>query len=270
MPVSKDILTKLHEEFYGVQDDFIDKMIKGSINKKETRTFTFDCSKRSKRYNHTFDGKLNDYYTNFKISPASVLKYLSLEVGGQEFENLKLFRFLGTEPEFYQMSGGRMLPHLLYHDNIIRFETVPTYTGNITVSYDVITKDDNEQIYQEQYTGTECLSDSTESNIKLNYNHPIVKIYAFIETDDVEDVRIILNDVDHGLILDKNEIGKDGKQYYSIEFGDDTSLNFSKIDKPYIKITTKVPHPEMDANIVAIGKQIIQRKGGYAAARYSK
>lgn len=98
--------------------------------------------------------------------------------------------------------------------------------------------------------------------IPINYSHPIEKIYAHISTDDVKDVRIMLDDNDYDLVLKKEH------NYYIIDFGTHP-INFSRIRKAKLIIVTGASHPGTHVNIFGISKQIIRRMHGMCGQAYS-
>ena len=276
----------LHQKFFGAQDEYFDNKYDSSKSYKhdgivkETRTFTFEVPS-AKLIRHVFCDHAKygrEAYTNFRITPSGYVKSVELEVGGQRQEKTCRFKYLRTEPELYQMSRGRAIPRLCDHKNVLNIETETA--GTFILSYDVVKgiqniniaqedsgccADNTEDIiYQEQYTGEEDLSDTTETMIRLNYNHPITRIYTHISTDDVKDVRIILNGEDYGLIFKKNY------DYYEIDFGSKNSINFSLIDNAILKITTNNPHPKDKVNTFAIGKQVVRRMDGKSGMIFSK
>lgn len=286
--MSKEVLTLLHDLYIGAQDKGVDvppeRGWKHDGIVKETRTFTFH--KRDNELLKIFlslptkyDAKYeNEAYTNFKVSPLEAFDYkedgylpiyMRLSFSDHDIERLSCFRCMNTQPQFYQMSEGRAIPALKNCSNIVEIWT-PNYKRPITVSYDVVTsisKDGTtlyeDYIEQEQFTGTEVLGSTTKTSIKLNYNHPIIMLYAFIYAQDVEDVRILLDGKDHGLVMEQKSNG-----YYEFTFGHETSVNFSRIQNPVLHITTKNPQPDKFVNVFAISKQVVRRMDGIALAGY--
>jgi hypothetical protein len=278
-------LKQLHDTFYGPQDKYdaeaLAKMNKPrfDLNVKDTRTFTFYSPPYGSKFVHYIsreygyknkEGKTPysqyacEAYTNFRITPSSAISDISLEVGGQRFERPSLYKFLNKDIEFSEMSNGNALPALANSSNKIIFET--NCECQVTISYDVISylnPDETTEvmIHSEQFTGTKTIN-SKNSKIKLNYNHPITEIYAFLPPNTI-DARILLNDEDYNLILTKKD------NYYHIYFGDETSINFSRVDVAFLKLTLE-DDTEYGVSVVAINKHLIRRMSGMAGMSWTK
>lgn len=278
-------LQELHDRFYGAQDKYDTKALakcnqpRYNFNVKETRTFTYDSPYKRKKFRHTLslpydfvneEGKKpnsqykGEAYTNFKITPSSAIYDISLEVGGQKFNRPVLSKFLNKDIEINEMSNGHALPALGHHTNDIFFET--DCEGQVTISYDVITHENPDEVsesmvYGEQFTGTETIT-SKFSKIHLPYNHPIVEIYAFLPPNTI-DARILLDGEDHNLVLTKKD------NYYHIEFGNETSINFSRIDRPVLQLKLE-EDGHYEVNVVGIYKSIVRRMSGMAGLAFSK
>lgn len=290
-----DTLLSLHKTYLGAQDKGVDvpnsRNWKHDLVVKETRMVRFEVpshqiemniepsTTKMADYDDIIDGKKHEHtlspahrsmeaYTNFRVSPASAIESVALTMGAhREVEHLRLFKHLGTDPVFYQMSEGRAIPALSRSPNSIKIIT--NKIGPVDVSYDVVSslEDEDHQgmtentIYAEQYAGTEELSTTeTKTKLRLNFNHPIVKIYLFTNAKDVEDARILLDGHDHGLILEK--VG----DHYEFTFGHGTSVNFSRVQNQFLLITTKTPAPAgSTADIFAIHKQVVRRMNGVAS-----
>lgn len=307
--MSAALVEELHGLSYGAQDNAIDKWLeiqkdelaKATLNTqppavfKETRTFTYDVSDSSTAtfrhvISHGYGYNSEEYaanarykdeaYTNFKISPVDAIKGVELLIGGQRIENLHLFRFLETEPQFYQMSEGRYLPALSYHSNEIKVTSnyeENGYKGPITISYDVLTVPSTEKsssiiIYQEEWTGGKEILSNDEMKMKLNirFNHPLVKVYAFIDAENIKSVILTIyfhyNSENKAYMFPL--IKADDKSYYYIEFGDKVSINFSRITEAYIQV--EADSNIKNANVFGIAKQIVRRMNGMAGAAFSK
>ena len=277
------MLKQLHYEFYGTQDKYYTETLANcnkpsfNLNVKEKRTFTFDSPPNGKKFHHILSfpyGFKNEKdetpysqyegeaYSNFKITPSSAISDISLEVGGQRFERLHLYKFLNKDIHFNEMSNEIALPALKHHSNDIHFET--NCECQVTISYDVVThlnpnETTHNMIYSEQFTFTETIT-SKYSKIKLLYEHPIIEIYAFLPPNTI-DARILINGHDYNLILTKKD------NYHHILFGDETSINFSCIDNPVFQLILE-DDCKYDVNIVAIYKSLIRRLGGMARLVY--
>jgi hypothetical protein len=263
-------LNELHELYYGTQDEaFKDVPVMSPFKSKkvlETRTHTFYCDPKERKLVKIRYSFKNQGVTNFKITPASSLNYVELEVGGQRFGRCILFTKLHNEVKLDLISDTNVFPILEFHDICIIFETCES--ASITVSYDIVeleTPYDDKTYYsmlikQEQYTGDELLKDGI---IKLNYNHPIICIYAFLP-DDVEDARIILNNTDHNLVLTRKD------NYYYYNFGEITTINFSRVDNVKLVVKTTVPHPTFTTDVYAISKQMVMILQNMAGLKFSK
>jgi hypothetical protein len=289
-------LADLHEAFYGTQDNAFDTFVsqvasgdKSTIQPvgvfKETRTFTFDVKPGDKPIQHILSPGYkkdetfkNEAYTNFKISPVDAVIELQLEVGGQRHESLNLFRFLKTEPQFYQMSEGRYVPALAEHENIIKIITDKNsihtkssgYEGPITISYDVLTIESTEEmkqtmIQQEQWGGVWNVPGAGKKYLgQISFNQPVVKIYAFIDADNVSSVKILMNGADKTHIVPLEKTGS----YFFIEFGNNTSVNFSRVREALIEVEAEGDIKSV--NVFGTVKQLIRILQGMAGAAFSK
>ncbi len=292
------LLEELHEKFRGAQDEWdkydgdnipycvYPKYDKSSV---ETRTFTFNITNEDKLISHEITcNDIEEGYTNLKITPAENLEKIDLLIGGQRLERNKLFRKLKTDPTFFQMSNGKILPALELHTNEIIL--YPTVEGTYTISYDVLKNSDEnftfakkyndctnknyrhtenaERYYQEQnFNKIIKLDGNRKFEVKnINFNHPIVMIYVFITPNpEIEDIRLILDDIDYGLVATKKE------DYYCFYFGDKNSINFSRIQYPTLSVTLKEELDiEFDVDIYGIGKQIIRRMQGMCGSAFAK
>lgn len=275
-------LKELHNKYLGAQDQGCDvpseRGWKHDGIVKETRTFTFHHHNGIIHFTISPKSHSKEAYTNFKISPLSAFDatmnqhlpiYISLYFEDHEIERCVLFKCLQTEPQFYQMSNGRAIPALPNCSNRVKIYT-PEYKGPITISYDVVTSitehttttEDN--IYQEQFTGSESIGGSSNyHSIQCNFNHPIVKLYACVDVDDVEDIRITLDGEDHGLVMQK--VGN----HYEIDFGHNTSINFTRVKNVIVHIKTKNLHPiDTYLHLFGISKQVVRRMDGVAISGY--
>jgi len=257
---------ELHEKFYGNQDKYMNLKLDScpfkSIKIKETKKFTIEA-KSDKRIIHNISDNLviNDGITNFKISPSTALIYIDFNVGGQHFERNYLFNELNNEAKIYLLSNKSIFPILKYFNLNIFFETKVDTT--IIISYDVLELQQfNNEVYewhtiQEQFTDAQEFNDYLINRIQLSFNHPIIRLYAFLPHD-VEDARVLLNDYDHNLVLTSKD------NYYTIEFGDETSINFSRISNIELQIKTKTSHPNFKPRIYGINKNVVRIMAGMA------
>jgi hypothetical protein len=293
--MSNPTLKDIHEMYYGPQDKYTTEVV-ANFNVprhdgvvKETRTFTFKSCPEGKRFKHTmshpyeYKGKdgnesyaqyKDEAYTNFKITPSSAISCIELNIGGQRIGHPWLYRFINKDVEFYEMTGGRAIPALAWHSNDILFNT--DCECEVTMSYDVVTqvhKENSEEhteimLHCEQYCGPETITDVKQpgvSKVKLNYNHPIISLYAFLP-DTTIDARVILDSNDYGLKLNKTDMG-----YYYIEFGDETTINFSRVDHPELQITlSETPYKYEDVSVIGINKHLLRRMNGMAGLAFSK
>ena len=276
--LNNDVLEKLHNKYFGAQDVYnIEKVntlsnFKHNGNVEETRTFTYNVSSNDRHFRHTIsfgnnlDNKnINESYTNFKINPAGFIDEIILKIGESQIEKINHFKFLKSEPILYLMSGDRGIPLLQYHTNELHIKTL--VGGTFTISYDVVTSDyynlsQEGLIYQEQWSGKKYLENKLDTHIKLDFYHPVIKLYAHISSDDIQDIRLLLDDIDYNLILTKEY------NYYSIEFGDKNSINFSRINKAVLKITTNNIKEKTEVNIFCISKNILRKMAGMAGIAY--
>jgi hypothetical protein len=303
--VSNLTLKEIHDKYLGAEDKYSpEEVAKFNVPKhdgivKETRTFIFDSTPDSGRrfFKHMISGSYDwvdkdgvkpyakykgEAYTNFKITPSSAIDRIEFMIGGMLINMCRLYRLLNKDIELDEMSGERAIPALAHHSNEIIFET--DRECQVSLSYDVVTQVHTENVeemtenmlYCEQFTGPEDVSDMkpyrTEvpcipgmCKIGLYFHHPIVSLYAFLPETTI-DARLILDSVDYGLILTKTEAG-----YYHIEFGDETSINFSRVDRlPELQITLSETNfnYERGASVVAINKSVIRRMDGMAGLAF--
>jgi hypothetical protein len=288
--ISSLTLKEIHDKYSGAEDKYgPEEVAKFNVPKhdgivKETRTFTFNpiaCFGKSRRfYRHKIlEQHKDEAYTNFKITPSSAISRIEFMIGGALIDKRVLYRFLNKDVEIYEMSGGRAIPTLAKHYNEFIFES--DQDCQITLSYDVVTQVHTENaeemtenmLYCEQFTGAEDVTDMKPyrkggacvpgmCKIGLHFNHPIVSIYAFLPETTI-DARIILDGVDYSLILTKTDAG-----YYHINFGDETSINFSRVDRPELQITLSETNfnYERGASVIAIDKYVIRRMDGMCTA----
>jgi hypothetical protein len=268
-------LKELHEFYYGAQDKYEHFKLGNCPFKAgtliETKTVTFHGLKEGQRSTHCIPSSKSKEprgVTNFSISPSSALETLEFQVGGQRFEKHNLFRELNSDVKIHLLNDNYIFPILEYHDVNIIFEV--NCDVSIRLSYDIVelVNFDKSKPYelmtiQEQFTGDEKFNDTLVNKISLNYNHPILRLYAFLP-DDVEDARLFLNRLDHNLVLTRKD------NYYFIDFGEETSINFSRIDSIKLQVTTKTPHPEFKARVYAINKHLIRIMSGMAGLAFSK
>jgi hypothetical protein len=292
--ISNLSLKEIHEKYFGAEDVYnAEKVSKMNVPKhdgivKETRTFTFNpiaCFGKSRRFfKHTiFEQQKGEAYTNFKITPSSAISRIEFMIGGQRLDTRRLYRLLNKDIEIYEMSGGRAVPALARHYNEFIFET--DSDCQITLSYDVVTQVHTENaeemtenmLYLEQFTGAEDVTDMKPyrvgeacipgmCKIGLYFNHPIVAIHAFLPETTI-DARVILDGIDYGLILTKADKG-----YYHIDFGDETSINFSRVERPELQITLSETNfnYESGASVIGIYKSVIRRMDGMAGLAFTK
>jgi hypothetical protein len=290
--ISNLSLKEIHEKYFGAEDVYnAEKVSKMNVPKhdgivKETRTFTFNpiaCFGKSCRfYRHKIlEQHKDEAYTNFKITPSSAISRIEFMIGGQRLDTRRLYRLLNKDIEIYEMSGGRAVPALARHYNEFIFET--DRDCQVTLSYDVVTQIHTENaeemtenmLYLEQFTGAEDVTDMRPyrtgvpcipgmCKIGLYFNHPIVSIHAFLPEITI-DARIILDGVDYGLILTKADKG-----HYHIDFGDETSINFSRVDRPELQITLSETNfnYEGGASVIGIYKSVIRRMEGMAGLAF--
>jgi hypothetical protein len=297
-------LEQLHEKYFGAQDAYspgsVSKMcgVKHDGIVKETRTFTFDCKKYS---NHTHilspeaathSEYRGEAYTNFKITPSNAIYDIKLKIGEQQIERPILYYLLNKDVEFYEMTGGRAIPALAHHINRIEFEA--NRECQVSISYDVVSHTNPDaatesMLYSEQFTGAEemCIRPDGKDRFKLNYNHPITAIYAFLPETTV-DARIILDSEDHNLVLAKKD------NYYVFEFGDATSVNFSRVNnaellvvqagdeefltwrqgvKQHQSVWSKLDRTDsgfFSVHIVGVYRNVLRRMNGMSGLAFSK
>jgi hypothetical protein len=301
--ISTLTMKEIRDKYFGAQDMYdSEKIATFNLPKhnglvKETRSFLFESPPGGASFRHVmsygydkvengvkaFIKYKDEAYTNFRITPTHAITRIQHEIGGQRIESLWLYRFLNMDPNFYEMSLGRAVPSLAYHNNEIVFET--NRKCQVCISYDVVTQVYNTPYEEateimlecEQYTGSETVTDITPSyrqkicvpgkcKIPLLFNHPIITLYAFLPQTTV-DARVILDSVDYGLTLIKSDRG-----YYYINFGNETSINFSRVDRPELEITLSETNfnYENGASVIGIHKAVLRRMAGMAGLAFSK
>ena len=275
-------LDDLRGVYWGAQDTAFEKLdarLKPKIGKLlETKTVTLPIKSRLyyefyDTYNFD-DNSEHDFrtaYTNFKIhSSTQSIHCVEFIIGGQRIDRTYLFKYVENIPIIDLLNAPNCLPHLEKHSIGILIEfNDPVPNDTITFSYDIVEienplKSYEYLLYQEQFIDEEVLGDETQKLIKLYFNHPIVKLYAFLPENTV-DARLILDGVDYGLVFTKEK----GNDYHTLEFGD-TPLNFSRIEKPLVWLTTETPNPEFPVRVYAISRQIVRCKDGRAGLMFSK
>ena len=267
-----------HGHYWGGQDVVFETLDKHSNKPKigklrETKTVTLPISHCLYYTLYSVDThkyEPNVGYTNFNIhSSMKSIHSVELHVGGQQFGQSYLFKYVENIPVIDLLNEPKCLPQLEKHNIAIRIDfNEPVPNDTITFSYDIVEIENPQKSYeyllcQEQYTGGEILGDETQKLIRLHFNNAIVRLYAFLPENTV-DARLILNNDDHDLIFTKVK----GTNYHILEFGYYTTLNFSRIDNTSVWITTKTPNPEFPVHIHAISKQIVRCIDGRAGFAY--
>lgn len=268
-------MEKLHDKYYGAQDVYTEKVIKGLSNFKHTsavkETRKVSCMTSQKEFRHTLcpptKENINEAYTNFRISPSGFVEECALIIGDTLVERRRLFRFLRTEPVFHMMSGDRAVPALGYHASEIHVKTL--VDGEFTLEYDVVATENydraeeglvlQEQSVTELLDTKNCVTEISLSTIA----HPVVQLFAHIsDLENIQEVRLLLDDADYDLVLTKKW------NYYLIEFAEGQTINFSRVKKPVIRITTEKPQTA-EVNIFCISKNILRKMSGMAGMAYA-
>lgn len=258
-------LKELHDITRGVQDNYvIQHKPRFQKNVIATHTESFQSPPNGCLFRHRLrmppdiNGVVGAAYTNFKITPSSVISDIWLTIGERVVDRRYLYKFLHRDIEFYEMTNGQAIPAIMYHESDICFET--NCACEITISYDIVTHENPDPskcseniIYLEQCTGPVHIA-SRFTEISLPFNHPVIEIYAFLPQNTI-DARILIDDKDHNLILTKQ-----GGSHH-IWFGHETSINFSRISSAKLQLTTQDESKSI-VHVVAVYKNIIRRMNG--------
>ena len=246
----------------------------GTIQKRHT--VSFECCVPGPRYTHTLPACENhEGFTNLRITPATALESVELEIGGERIDMLRRFSHFGTEPEFYIMSGERCIPRLHYH--LIRINI--RLKGNalearghksFTLSYDTVNLKQPQPAWYRQkilieQSIEEELNHDLIQRIPLKFNNPVIRIDAFLP-DNIEYAKLQLTR-HHDLYLKKEGWGKKGAEgghLYFIDFGEKDSVNFSRLDHPVLEIKLKAANPGFNLHIFSVAKNIIAFMAGMA------
>ena len=267
---------QLYELYYGTQDKKFEEMDGTFVTPQfveilEARTFTYESTAENRKIKHRISDNFRDplgwAYANLRITPNSACTAVSLCVGGQRFQRHNLFRFQDKDIEVYDLSAGRCFPRLQWHDIDLEIETCTDTT--ITISYDVVLLTNYTEryvfdIFTEQYIEPYILNDTTENTLNCPYNHPVVRLYAYLP-EDTEDARLIINGHDNNLVFTKET---EHTKMFVLDF--EYSINFSRIDTSVLKLKTSTPHPDKTAHVFAITKHIALIQQGMAGLMFSK
>ena len=269
---------QLYDLYYGTQDKKFEEIAGSFVTPQfdeilETRTFTYESSADNRKIKHRISDNFRDSlgwaYANLRITPTSACTAVSLYVGGQRFQRHNLFRFQNKDIEVYDLSAGRCFPRLQWHDIDLEIETCADTSQTITISYDVVLLTNYTEryvfdIFTEQYIEPYILSDTNENTLNCPYNHPVVRLYAYLP-EDTEDARLLINDIDNNLVFTKES---EHPNMFVLEF--EYSINFSRIDRSCVKLKTSKPHPNETAHVFAITKHIALTQQGMAGMMFSK
>ena len=279
---TKLTLDELRDLYYGSQDEAFKELESYPATSKpkiakvlETKTVTLPIRRRVYYEFYKYEPDVRKptiAYTNFRfISSITPINEVEFIVGGQRFDKTDLFKFVDDVPIIEILTAPNCLPHLETHSIAIGFdfhEPIPNDT--FTFAYDIVELESPQDfyyylLYQQQFTGEEILDDKTKQIILLYFNHPMVRLYAFLP-ENVVDARLLLNGSDHDLVFTKEK----GKKYHTLEFGKDTTLNFSRIERSVLSFTTDGPNPEFAVRVYGISKQAVHVRGGMAGLQFSK
>jgi hypothetical protein len=260
---------------------------------KETRTFTFDVTDETKVTHEVLYTDIDEGYTNLKITPAENIEKIELILGGQRFERNALYNKLGKDATFIQMSDGNILPAL--ERDKIEIVFYPKVQGKYTISYDVLKNtntvytnrikkwqkfkqdetddtiyDDESIIFSEQHCNeTVNINDTNEVDVRMNFNHPMVMMYVFSDLfEEIENIRIMFGFMENH---DTSLIPIKKNNYYCYCFGYKNSINFSRIDNAYLRITFKQKlTTNMKVDMYGISKNLIRIQNGMCGSAFSK
>ena len=242
----------------------------------ETKTVTLPIEKHISYYLYNAGKDThtpNVAYTNLKFQSTKSVHHVALEVGWQEYNKCQLFNYVENIPIIDHLTAPNCIPQMGWDSLRITIEfNEPVPNDTITFSYDIVEiENPSEKNYYEylvnteQFGGDKILDNKTDHHIKLSFNHPIVRLYAFLP-ENVVDARLILNGYDYDLVFTKEK----GTNYHVLEFGDNTPLNFSRIDLVKLWFTTESPNPEFPVRVHAIAKQLIRCLSGMTGLGFSK
>lgn len=269
------LLHNLHTQYYGIEDDYIHNAVfcpfePTNIFSNNLSQIKSTHSSSEKEIRHIISNPTDDTqfaYIGFSAHPPESVKRIRLEIGGQCIEQNSRFKYLGMLPEFYLMSNGRAIPHLSEHQVHFIVDLTDDAVGEVTLSYERLAIEGNhtphyEILYYNEHANHYVVKPG-KNEIKMELKHPVVEILLYVSTDNINDIRILLDDNDYGLLLTKKG------NYYTFSFN--PSLNFSRIEKAILQITIddNASNDSYDVVLLSIEKRILQINNGACSVVFS-
>jgi len=235
-----NIISEIHDKYYGAQDTYCDK-------KDELFKYTGDYIKTEKILINTDEiksdhirykiiiSKLEDAengygYTNLRIlgDPKNI-EYIELCVGGQRFDRIHPSIFGHLSFDCFTRCIMPALQHHRYELYILYNSTV----GTIEIEFDIykINNYINNEFWfkQCQFNGIETIKINMKNKVKVNFNHPVFKLYVLCESNLVN-LHLSIEDGDNNYVIPYSY-----KEYNKYVFDFNNTINFSRIDNIYIK-----------------------------------
>lgn len=201
-------------------------------------------------------------YTGLRFQgDTTAIKSIELEIGGHRinkvypsitghFDSINLFELTIPNPIFYK----------------VRLRVEFLKDAELTVEWDVVKiledVNNHELLYSStQYSGVQEIK-AGESEIKLNYNHPVEELTIYTDNP-VERMSLWLNDVGHFHIPYTGV--QNMKHVYKYVF--QTPVNFSRIDSSLLKLKSVT---DTSVYPFAKSKNVARFRNGMAGMAFSK
>lgn len=228
------IISEIHDKYYGVQDKYGDKKDElykytGDYIKTEKILMNNDEEKESIINIFKLEDSENGYgYTNLRIlgDPKNI-KYVELSAGCSRLDKIypSLFGHLS-----FDCFTRCIMPALLHHNYVLNI----LYIGTIEIEFDIY-KINNyiEKEYfwfkQCQFTGIEHIKINIKSKVRLNFNHPVFRLFVLSESNLVN-LHLSIEDGDNKYVIPYSH-----KEYNKYVFDFNNTINFSRIDNIFLK-----------------------------------
>ena len=216
--------------------------------------------------------------TNFKILNKTGIRHINFVCGGQTIDRC----WMRISDTFNLLTAPNSMPLLRNHGLVVEFITEPD-ADSVEFSYDVVSymkapwNKCNEPFtmwgyYGTQFTGEDLVpTKNGVATFRMPYNHPIVSLTAYLPTV-VTNVSIILDGADYGLRMEPQDetlvIDDIAYRKFYFEFGDENSANFSRIERPELKVSA--PLEEVRGFVYGRHKSVIQAINGMAGLMFVK
>lgn len=237
-----NILKELHKATFGRQDEFILGMKNRNQSDNQPKytnivehhsiTFNQECNKR---LYHDFCVPKNYGLANIKLHGNNWSRAV-IEIGGMYITCL--YSPLSGN-SFFLTDNGYCLPAVEHHSIRLYFSK-ECVTKDVVLEYDIVEfpKNENERcefmFKSIQHPGIESCEPNTSLKQRLPFHHPVNKLGIYTKSS-IRDVKFCIdNEYGFSVALPFTKISD---THYILDFGEDT-INFSRLDRPYIKLTT--------------------------------